>query len=100
MTNVQLQILIIYFIIATLAVIFLYRWYRKVSAKETDAFIAGYNKMVIAFRSGDVEQIKKLKQESELVYPELYSAYKAGLVRGYNGCTNPNVTTLKSTKEL
>lgn len=98
MTNVQSQSLVFYFIIATIAVIFLYRWYSKVSTKEQDAFILGYNKMVKAFRSGNVEQIKKLRRESELVPPELYSAYKAGLKRAYSDCTDPNVTTNRRLK--
>lgn len=93
MTTVQSQSLVLYFIIATIAVVFLYKWYRKVSTKEKDAFILGYNKMVKAFRSGNLEQIKKLQRESELVPPELYSAYKAGLKRAYSDCTDPNVTT-------
>lgn len=96
MTNVQSQSLILYFIIATIAVVFLYRWYSKVSAKSKDAFTLGYNKMVRAFRSGNLEQVKKLKRESELVPPELYSAYKAGLKKAYADCIDPN----KSVKEL
>lgn len=96
MTNItqgQMHSLVLYFIISIFAVIFLYRWYRKSSAKEKDSFILGYNKMVKAFRSGNLEQIKKLQRESELVPPELYSAYKAGLKRAYSDCTDPNVTT-------
>lgn len=96
MTNVQSQSLVFYFIIATIAVVFLYRWYSKVSAKEKDAFTLGYNKMVRAFRSGNLEQVKKLRRESELVPPELYSAYKAGLKKAYLDCIDPN----KSVKEL
>ena len=71
MTTVQSQSLVLYFIIATIAVVFLYKWYRKVSAKEKDAFTLGYNKMVRAFRSGNLEQVKKLKRDSQLVEPEL-----------------------------
>lgn len=96
MTNVQSQSLVLYFIIATIAVIFLYKWYRKVSTKEKDAFTLGYNKMVRAFRSGNLEQVKKLKRESELVPPELYSAYKAGIKKAYADCIDPN----KSVKEM
>ena len=96
MTTVQSQSLVLYFIVATIVVIFLYRWYSKVSAKEKDAFIVGYNKMVRTFRSGNLEQVKKLKRESELVPPELYSAYKAGLKKAYADCIDPN----KTVKEL
>lgn len=96
MTTVQSQSLVLYFIIATLTVIFLYKWYRKVSTKEKDAFTLGYNKMVRAFRSGNLEQVKKLKRESELVYPELFSSYKAGLKKAYADCIDPN----KSVKEI
>lgn len=96
MTTVQSQSLVLYFIVATIAVVFLYKWYRKVSTKEKDAFTLGYNKMVRAFRSGNLEQVKKLRRESELVPPELYSAYKAGLKKAYADCIDPN----KSVKEL
>ena len=96
MTNVQSQSLVIYFIIATIAVIFLYRWYSRVSAKNKDVYVVGYNKMVRAFRSGNLEQVKKLKRESQLTPPELYSAYKAGLKKAYADCIDPN----KSVKEL
>lgn len=96
MTNVQSQSLVLYFIIATIAVIFLYRWYSKVSAKNKDVYVVGYNKMVRAFRSGNLEQVKKLKRESQLTPPELYSAYKAGLKKAYADCIDPN----KSVKEL
>lgn len=96
MTNVQSQSLVFYFIIATIAVIFLYKWYRKVSAKSKDVYVVGYNKMVRAFRSGNLEQVKKLRRESDLVPPELYSAYKAGLKKAYADCIDPN----KSVKEL
>lgn len=96
MTNVQSQSLVLYFIIATIAVIFLYRWYSKVSAKNKDVYVVGYNKMVRAFRSGNLEQVKKLKRDSQLVEPELYSAYKAGLKKAYADCIDPN----KSVKEL
>lgn len=96
MTNVQSQSLVLYFIIATIAVVFLYRWYSKVSAKSKDVYVVGYNKMVRAFRSGNLEQVKKLRRESQLVEPELYSAYKAGLKKAYADCIDPN----KSVKEL
>lgn len=96
MTNVQSQSLVFYFIIATIAVFFLYKWYRKVATKEKDVYVVGYNKMVRAFRSGNLEQVKKLRRESELVPPELYSAYKAGLKKAYSDCIDPN----KSVKEL
>ena len=96
MTNVQSQSLVLYFIIATIAVIFLYRWYSKVSTKNKDVYVVGYNKMVRAFRSGNLEQVKKLKRDSQLVEPELYSAYKAGLKKAYADCIDPN----KSVKEL
>lgn len=96
MTTVQSQSLVLYFIIATIAVIFLYRWYSKVSAKNKDVYVVGYNKMVRAFRSGNLEQVKKLKRDSQLVEPELYSAYKAGLKKAYADCIDPN----KSVKEL
>ena len=96
MTNVQSQSLVFYFIIATIAVVFLYRWYSKVSAKSKDVYVVGYNKMVRAFRSGNLEQVKKLKRDSQLVEPELYSAYKAGLKKAYADCIDPN----KSIKEL
>ena len=96
MTNVQSQSLVFYFIIATIAVVFLYRWYSKVSAKSKDVYVVGYNKMVRAFRSGNLEQVKKLRRESQLVEPELYSAYKAGLKKAYADCIDPN----KSVKEL
>jgi hypothetical protein len=96
MTNVQSQSLVLYFIIATIAVIFLYRWYSRVSAKNKDVYVVGYNKMVRAFRSGNLEQVKKLKRESQLVESELYSAYKAGLKKAYSDCIDPN----KSVKEL
>jgi len=96
MTNVQSQSLVFYFIIATIAVVFLYRWYSKVSAKSKDVYVVGYNKMVRAFRSGNLEQVKKLKRDSQLVEPELYSAYKAGLKKAYADCIDPN----KSVKEL
>lgn len=96
MTTAQSQSLVFYFTIATIAVFFLYKWYRKVSTKEKDAFIVGYNKMVRAFRSGNLEQVKKLRRESDLVPPELYSAYKAGLKKAYSDCIDPN----KSVKEL
>ena len=97
LTSGQTQSLVLYFIIATLTVIFLYKWYRKVSVKERDEFTLGYNKMVRAFRSGNLEQVKQLKRESELVYPELYSAYKAGLKKAYADCIDPNksVTEIK-----
>lgn len=96
MTTVQSQSLVFYFIIATIAVFFLYKWYRRVSTKEKDVYVVGYNKMVRAFRSGNLEQVKKLRRESELVPPELYSAYKAGLKKAYSDCIDPN----KSVKEL
>lgn len=96
MTIVQSQSLVLYFIIATIAVVFLYRWYSKVSAKSKDVYVVGYNKMVRAFRSGNLEQVKKLRRESQLVEPELYSAYKAGLKKAYADCIDPN----KSVKEL
>lgn len=96
MTNVQSQSLVFYFIIATIAVVFLYKWYRKVSTKEKDVYVLGYNKMVRAFRSGNLEQVNKFRRESELVPPELYSAYKAGLKKAYSDCIDPN----KSVKEL
>ena len=96
MTTVQSQSLVLYFIIATIAVVFLYRWYSKVSAKSKDVYVVGYNKMVRAFRSGNLEQVKKLKRDSQLVEPELYSAYKAGLKKAYADCIDPN----KSVKEL
>ena len=96
MTTVQTQSLVLYFIIATIAVIFLYRWYSKVSTKSKDAYVVGYNKMVRAFRSGNLEQVKKLKRDSQLVEPELYSAYKAGLKKAYADCIDPN----KAVKEL
>lgn len=96
MTQIQSQSLVLYFIIATIAVIFLYRWYSRVSAKNKDVYVVGYNKMVRAFRSGNLEQVKKLKRESQLVEPELYSAYKAGLKKAYADCIDPN----KSVKEL
>lgn len=91
MTAFQSQSLVLYFIIATIAVVFLYKWYRKVSTKERDDFYSGYNKMVRAFRSGNLEQVKQLKRESELVYPELYSAYKAGIKKAYADCLDPNI---------
>ena len=96
MTQIQSQSLVLYFIIATIAVIFLYRWYSRVSAKNKDVYVVGYNKMVRAFRSGNLEQVKKLKRESQLTPPELYSAYKAGLKKAYADCIDPN----KSVKEL
>ena len=96
MTNVQSQSLVFYFIIATIAVVFLYKWYSKVSAKSKDVYVVGYNKMIRAFRSGNLEQVKKLRRESQLVEPELYSAYKAGLKKAYADCIDPN----KSVKEL
>ena len=96
MTTAQSQSLVFYFTIATIAVFFLYKWYRKVSTKSKDAFTLGYNKMVRAFRSGNLEQVKKLKRDSQLVEPELYSAYKAGLKKAYSDCIDPN----KSVKEL
>ena len=96
LTSGQSQSLVLYFIIATIAVIFLYKWYRKVFTKEKDAFTLGYNKMVRAFRSGNLEQVKKLKRDSQLVEPELYSAYKAGLKKAYADCIDPN----KIVKEL
>ena len=96
MTNVQSQSLVFYFIIATIAVVFLYKWYRKVSAKSKDVYVVGYSKMVRAFHGGNLEQVKKLRRESELVPPELYSAYKAGLKKAYADCIDPN----KSVKEL
>lgn len=96
LTSSQSQSLVLYFIIATIAVIFLYKWYRKVSTKEKDAFTLGYNKMVRAFRNGNLEQVKKLKRDSQLVEPELYSAYKAGLKKAYADCIDPN----KTVKEL
>ena len=46
--------------------------------------------MVRAFRSGNLEQVKKLRRESELVPPELYSVYKAGLKKAYADCIDPN----------
>ena len=49
--------------------------------------------MVRAFRSGNLEQVKQLKRESELVYPELFSSYKAGLKKAYSDCIDPNVNT-------
>ena len=96
MTTAQSQSLVFYFIIATIAVVFLYRWYSKVSSKSKDVYVVGYNKMVRAFRSGNLEQVKKLKRDSQLVEPELYSAYKAGLKKAYSDCIDPN----KSVKEL
>lgn len=93
LTQNQMHSLVLYFIISISVAIFLYRWYHKSSAKEKDPYTVGYNKMVKAFRSGNLEQIKKLQRESELVPPELYSAYKAGLKRAYSDCTDPNVTT-------
>lgn len=96
MTTVQSQSLVLYFIIATIAVVFLYKWYRKVSTKSKDVYVVGYNKMVRAFRSGNLEQVKKLRRDSQLVEPELYSAYKAGLKKAYADCIDPN----KSVKEL
>lgn len=96
MTQMQSQSLVLYFIIATIVVIFLYRWYSRVSAKNKDVYVVGYNKMVRAFRSGNLEQVKKLKRESQLTPPELYSAYKAGLKKAYADCIDPN----KSVKEL
>lgn len=96
MTQGQTQSLVMYFIISTIAVIFLYSWYRKVyNNKHMNSYMQGYNKMVKAFRAGNIDEIKRLRKESELVGSELYVAYKEGLKRGYADCTDPDVTMEK-----
>lgn len=76
-------------VVFSIAIFFLH----KRRAKKEDDFIRGYNEMVNAFKSGNINQIKYLKAKSTLLEPKVYTAYKACLARGYKDCTDPNVTT-------
>lgn len=76
-------------VVFSIAIFFLH----KRRAKKEDDFIRGYNEMVNAFKSGNINQIKYLRAKAHLHEPELQSTYKAGLARGYKDCTDPDVTT-------
>lgn len=91
LTSGQAHSLALYFVLAIIVSVFLIKWFYKTATKERDDFYSGYNKMVRAFRSGNLEQVKQLKRESELEYPELYSAYKAGIKKAYADCLDPNI---------
>lgn len=80
-------------IIAVCVIALIIFFLKKGKKKREDRFVTGYNEMVRAFKRGDVSEIKRLRKASELVEPELYNDYKAGLKQGYHDCTDPNVTT-------